>query len=115
MVLTGAVGLVASLAFIGMSAPDLAMTQLSVDVVSTVLLLMGLALLPQFSPRESSPLRRGRDALIAAAGGGGIAALTWLMLTSDHDSISWYFLEKLAAQGRWHQCRERDPGRLPRL
>ncbi len=47
VILTGAVGLVASLAFIGMSAPDLAMTQLSVDVVSTVLLLMGLALLPQ--------------------------------------------------------------------
>ena len=99
VVLTGAVGLVASLAFIGMSAPDLAMTQLSVDVVSTVLLLMGLALLPQTSPRESSPLRRGRDALIALAGGGGVAALTWLMLTRDHDSISWYFLENSLTQG----------------
>ena len=99
VVLTGAVGLVASLSFIAMSAPDLAMTQLSVDVVSTVLLLMGLALLPQFSPRESSPLRRWRDAAIAAAGGGGIAALTWLMLTSDHDSISWYFLEQSLPKG----------------
>ena len=99
VVLTGAVGLVASLAFIGMSAPDLAMTQLSVDVVSTVLLLMGLALLPQTSPRESSPLRRGRDALIALAGGGGVAALTWLMLTRDHDSISWYFLENSLTRG----------------
>jgi multicomponent K+:H+ antiporter subunit A len=93
VILTGAVGLVASLAFIGMSAPDLAMTQLSVDVVSTVLLLMGLALLPQSSPRESSPARRGRDAFMAVAAGGGIASLTWLMLTRDHDSISWYFLE----------------------
>jgi multicomponent K+:H+ antiporter subunit A len=99
VVLTGAIGLVASLAFIGLSAPDLAMTQLSVDVVSTVLLLMGLALLPQTSPRESSPLRRGRDALIALAGGGGVAALTWLMLTRDHDSISWYFLENSLTQG----------------
>jgi len=99
VILAGAVGLVASLAFIGMSAPDLAMTQLSVDVVSTVLLLMGLALLPQFSPRESSALRRGRDALIALAGGGGIAALTWLMLTRDHDSISWYFLENSLTKG----------------
>jgi multicomponent K+:H+ antiporter subunit A len=67
--------------------------------VSTVLLLMGLALLPQTSPRESSPLRRGRDALIALAGGGGVAALTWLMLTRDHDSISWYFLENSLTQG----------------
>jgi multicomponent K+:H+ antiporter subunit A len=99
VVLAGAVGLVASLAFIGLSAPDLAMTQLSVDVVSTVLLLMGLALLPQSSPRESSALRRGRDALIALAGGGGVAALTWLMLTRDHDSISWYFLENSLTRG----------------
>ncbi len=99
VILTGAVGLVASLSFIGLSAPDLAMTQLSVDVVSTVLLLMGLALLPQVSPRESSPPRRVRDGLIAAAAGGGIAALTWLVLTSNHDSISWYFLENSLTMG----------------
>ncbi len=94
VILTGAVGLVASLAFVALSAPDLAMTQLSVDVVSTVLLLMGLALLPAFSPRESSNGRRARDAVLAAAGGGGIAWLAWLMLTRDHESISWYFLEQ---------------------
>jgi multicomponent K+:H+ antiporter subunit A len=94
VVLTGGVGLVASLAFVALSAPDLAMTQLSVDVVSTVLLLMGLALLPQFSPKESSSLRRWRDVAIAGAAGVGMAWLTWLMLTRDHDSISWYFLEQ---------------------
>jgi multicomponent K+:H+ antiporter subunit A len=94
VILTGAVGLVASLAFVALSAPDLAMTQISVDVVSTVLLLMGLALLPAFSPRESGNGRRARDAVLAAAGGGGIAWLTWLMLTRDHESISWYFLEQ---------------------
>ncbi len=98
-VLTGAIGLVASLAFISLSAPDLAMTQLSVDVVSTVLLLMGLALLPQLSPRESTPTRRIRDAAIALAGGGGIAWLTWLMLTREFDSISWYFLENALTRG----------------
>jgi len=94
VVLTGAVGLVASVAFVALSAPDLAMTQLSVDVVSTVLLLMGLALLPQFSPRESAPWRRGRDAAIALAGGGGMGWVAWLMLTRDHESISWYFLQQ---------------------
>ncbi len=99
VVLTGGVGLVASLAFVALSAPDLAMTQLSVDVVSTVLLLMGLALLPQFSPAESSPARRWRDAGLAAAGGGGIAWLTWLMLTRDHESISWYFLDQSVPGG----------------
>jgi multicomponent K+:H+ antiporter subunit A len=99
VVLTGGVGLVASLAFVALSAPDLAMTQLSVDVVSTALLLMGLALLPQFSPKESSTGRRWRDAALAAAGGGGIAWLTWLMLTRDHESISWYFLEQSVPGG----------------
>jgi multicomponent K+:H+ antiporter subunit A len=99
VVLTGAVGLVASLTFVALSAPDLAMTQLSVDVVSTVLLLMGLALLPQFSPRESSLARRGRDAALALGFGGGIAWLTWLMLTREFDSISWYFLEQSVPAG----------------
>jgi multicomponent K+:H+ antiporter subunit A len=82
----------------GLSAPDLAMTQLSVDVVSTVLLLMGLALLPQFTPRESAAAR-WRDALLALAGGGGIAWLTWLVLTRDHERISWYFLEQSVPKG----------------
>ncbi|HSI57996.1 MAG TPA: monovalent cation/H+ antiporter subunit A [Ideonella sp.] len=99
VVLAGVVGLVTSLAFVALSAPDLALTQLSVEVVSTVLLLMGLALLPPTSPRESSPLRRARDALLALAGGGGVAWLSWLMLTRDHDAISWFFLDKALPEG----------------
>ncbi len=94
VVLVGVVGLVTSLTFLGFSAPDLALTQLSVEVVSTVLLLMGLALLPQTTPHESSAARRGRDAALALAGGAGLAWLSWLVMTRDHDSIAWYFLEK---------------------
>ncbi|MBT9552439.1 MAG: monovalent cation/H+ antiporter subunit A [Hydrogenophaga sp.] len=94
VVLVGVVGLVTSLTFVSLSAPDLALTQLSVEVVSTVLLLMGLALLPQHSPRESSALRRARDGVLALAGGAGMAWVAWVLLTRDHDSISWYFLEK---------------------
>jgi multicomponent K+:H+ antiporter subunit A len=94
VVLAGVIGLATSLTFVGLSAPDLALTQLSVEVVSTVLLLMGLALLPATTPRESSTLRRSRDAVLALAGGGGMAWLSWLMLTRDHDSISWYFLDQ---------------------
>lgn len=94
VVLVGVVGLVTSLTFVSLSAPDLALTQLSVEVVSTVLLLMGLALLPQHSPRESSTLRRVRDGLLALAGGAGMSWLAWVLLTRNHESISWYFLEK---------------------
>jgi multicomponent K+:H+ antiporter subunit A len=94
VVLVGVVGLVTSLTFVSLSAPDLALTQLSVEVVSTVLLLMGLALLPQHSPRESSNTRRARDAVLALSAGAGLAWLAWVFLTSHHSSISWYFLDK---------------------
>jgi multicomponent K+:H+ antiporter subunit A len=94
VILVGVVGLVTSLTIVSLSAPDLALTQLSVEVVSTVLLLMGLALLPQHSPRESSSARRARDAVLALAAGAGMAWLTWVFLTREHSSISWYFLDK---------------------
>ena len=94
VVLVGVVGLVTSLTFVSLSAPDLALTQLSVEVVSTVLLLMGLALLPQHSPKESSALRRARDGALALTAGAGVAWVAWVLLTRDHDSIAWYFLEK---------------------
>jgi multicomponent K+:H+ antiporter subunit A len=99
VVLVGAVGLVTALAFVGLSAPDLALTQLSVEVVSTVLLLMGLALLPPTTPKESSARRRWRDAALALAGGAGIAWLSWLVLTRDHAAISWFFLDKSLPEG----------------
>jgi multicomponent K+:H+ antiporter subunit A len=99
VVVTGVVGLVTALCFISFSAPDLALTQLTVEVVSTVLLLMGLALLPRQTPLESSSGRRIRDISLALAGGGGIAWLAWVMLTRDHDSIAWYFLNQSAIAG----------------
>jgi multicomponent K+:H+ antiporter subunit A len=99
VVLVGMVGLVVSLVFVSLSAPDLALTQLSVEVVSTVLLLMGLALLPQTTPRESSTGRKARDAALAVAAGAGVAWLAWVFMTRGHDSISWYFLEQSLPKG----------------
>ena len=99
VVLLGVVGLSVSLSFVSLSAPDLALTQLSVELVSTVLILMGLALLPAQSPRESSGARRTRDALLALAGGAGMAWLAWVLMTRGHESIAWYFLENALPLG----------------
>jgi multicomponent K+:H+ antiporter subunit A len=92
VILAGVVGLAAAITFAYFSAPDLALTQLAVEVVTTVLLLMALALLPQSSPVESTRLRKARDGTLALTAGGGIAVLSWAALTRPHESIAWYFL-----------------------
>ena len=91
VLISGAVGLVVTMMFVGLSAPDLAQTQITVDVVTTVLLLMSLSLLPQLTPYESSRSRLWRDAFIAIGGGIGIGWIAWLVITRDHNSISWFF------------------------
>ncbi len=94
LIVTSVVGLIVSLTFVWFSAPDLALTQLSVEIVTTVLMLLALNWLPAESPRESSPLRRGRDALIAAVAGLAVTALLYAILTSDFafPTISAYHL-----------------------
>lgn len=94
VLISGAVGLVVTMVFVTLSAPDLALTQITVDVVTTVLLLMSLSLLPQLTPYESSRSRRWRDAVIAIIAGLGIGWIAWLVLTRDHNSISWFFLQQ---------------------
>ena len=64
-------GLVVALTFVYFSAPDLALTQLSVEVVTTILMLLALNYLPQKTPREPSRLRHWRDLAVAAAAGLG--------------------------------------------
>jgi len=99
IIMVAVVGLAASLTFAYFSAPDLALTQLSVEVVTTVLLLAALTLLPQVTPAESSSGRKVRDALLALAAGGGVAALAWAALTRRHETISWFFLEQSVPGG----------------
>ncbi|MBN2885481.1 MAG: monovalent cation/H+ antiporter subunit A [Chromatiaceae bacterium] len=94
LIVMGAVGLLVSLIFVKFSAPDLALTQLSVEVVTLVLLLLALYFLPQRSPREASRRQRLGRALLALLAGGGASALAWAMLTRPRDSISQYFLDQ---------------------
>ena len=77
------IGLVVSLAFVQFSAPDLALTQISVEVVTILLLLLALNLLPKMPPNLSTPPRKWRDAGIAITGGVLIGGIAWAMLTRD--------------------------------
>ncbi|MGB2680779.1 MAG: hydrogen gas-evolving membrane-bound hydrogenase subunit E, partial [Candidatus Competibacter sp.] len=92
LILIGAVGLVTALAFVKFSAPDLALTQLAVEMVTVVLLLLALYFLPQQTPVETAALPRIGHIALAVATGGGAAALTWAVLTRPYDSIAGYFL-----------------------
>ncbi len=99
VILVGVVGLATALTFAYFSAPDLALTQLSVEVVSTALLLMALALLPLTGPKESSLSRRSRDILLSVLAGAGVTALMWAVLTRPLDSIAWYYLAESVGRG----------------
>ena len=99
IVFLSVVGLIVSLAFIRFAAPDLALTQLSVEVVTIVLLLLSLRFLPGEAPQKVSPARNARDIAIAIAAGGGAAALALAMLTRPFETISGYFLENSVPGG----------------
>ncbi len=93
LVLLSVVGLVVALAFVRFSAPDLAMTQLSVEVVTIVLLMLALFYMPSWTPLETTTGRRIRDIVISLAAGTGMTLITLAMLTDPFSSISDFFLE----------------------
>ncbi len=99
LLLVGIVGLAVSLAFVRMSAPDLALTQLLVEIVTVLLLLLAMYFLPAESPPESSRARLARDVIVAVVAGGAVAALAWALLTRPFESIAWYYLENAKPEG----------------
>ena len=107
LVLLGGVGLVVCVTFVWFSAPDLALTQLTVEVVTTVLLLLGLRWLPVRSrepgKREAGTAaraRRLRDLALAAAAGGGLAALSYVVMTrTPPDLVARDFLARAYTEG----------------
>jgi multicomponent K+:H+ antiporter subunit A len=110
LILVGGVGLVTCLTFAWFSAPDLALTQIAVEVVTLVLILLGLRWLPRRlesfdSLRETrmARLRRLRDGMVAVAAGLGFAAVAYAVLTrpSTADLAPFYFRKALeVSEGR---------------
>ncbi len=99
-------GLITCLTFVWFSAPDLALTQLAVEVVTAILFLLGLRWLPKRieadDPRIAmrALVRRSRDLVLAVATGAGLAALSYAMLTRPApQSISPFFLERALPDG----------------
>ena len=99
VIVLSVVGLTVTLAFVYFSAPDLALTQLSVETVSILLLLLALHYLPQDAPPETAVDHTVRHFLLAGVVGGGVGWLTWAMLTRPFVSISDYFLSNSVPQG----------------
>jgi multicomponent K+:H+ antiporter subunit A len=105
LILVAGTGLVVCITFVWLSAPDLAVTQLVVESITTVLLLLGLRWLPKRIPGLSPPdpvarYRRIRDVVVATGVGLGIAVLAYTVM--NHlvaDSASRFFLEQALPAG----------------
>lgn len=83
LILMGIIGLMVSVGFNYFSAPDLALTQISVEVVTIVLLLLALNFMPNSTPKESTILHRSRDIVVSVVAGLAAAGLIYSILMSD--------------------------------
>ncbi|UJB63405.1 monovalent cation/H+ antiporter subunit A [Acidovorax sp. YS12] len=105
LTLLGGAGLATCITFLWFSAPDLALTQISVELVTTVLILLGLRWLPQRDERlrvrpRGTRRRRLRDLLLSLLAGGGMAWLAFAMMSRDFpESTSTFFLERALTEG----------------
>lgn len=107
LILMGGAGLVTCITFVWLSAPDLALTQLLVEIVTTVLLVLGLRWLPKRIEGMGTRVKRGRararrlrDLLIAVAAGAGLSVLAYAVMTRPlPESISRFFAERAFTGG----------------
>lgn len=105
LILVGGTGLISCISFVWLSAPDLATTQLLVEVVTTILILLGLRWLPPRIPHSETlsvgtRLRRLRDGGLALLAGAAMSFFAYRVMTHPVDgSISQYFLERAYPDG----------------
>ncbi len=106
LMMLGGVGLIVCITFAWLSAPDLAITQLLVEIVTTVLILLGLRWLPKRSEEIGEPMtlrarsRRFRDFALAVVCGVAISSIAYAVMTMPvPDAIANYFLENAYTLG----------------
>jgi multicomponent K+:H+ antiporter subunit A len=108
LILMGGVGLITCVTFVWLSAPDLAMTQLLVEIVTTVLILLGLRWLPkrleEIPPEPGGVIvarfGRLRDLTLSVASGLGLSVIAYaMMMRTPPDGIARFFLERAQTEG----------------
>jgi NADH:ubiquinone oxidoreductase subunit 5 (subunit L)/multisubunit Na+/H+ antiporter MnhA subunit len=88
---TTTVGFLVSLLFVVYRSPDILLTQVLIETVSTIFILLILVFLPAFRPRDLPPMSRLVSGALAAAVGGTISLLLLLSMTPglrEVDNIS---------------------------
>lgn len=99
LLMLSVVGLMVSVSFTRFSAPDLALTQLTVELVTIILLMLAIFFLPQHFPKESSSARILRDLWISSSVGVVIASICYAIITRPFESISDFFLANAKSGG----------------
>ena len=99
LLILGVGGMLVALAFARFSAPDLALTQLVVEVVTIILLMLALFYLPSRTPSESSSLRGLRDFVVAGGYGVMVALLVYVVLTRPYAGLAPFFLANSVSGG----------------
>ncbi|MGK6314741.1 monovalent cation/H+ antiporter subunit A [Neorhizobium sp. DT-125] len=106
LVTLGGVGLIVCVSFVWLSAPDLAITQLLVEIVTTVLILLGLRWLPKRAEGLDEKItlrarfRRFRDLALAVGCGIGMTFISYAVMTMPvPDAIANYFLANAYSEG----------------
>jgi multicomponent Na+:H+ antiporter subunit A len=102
IVALGAVGYAVGLLFLLFGAPDLAMTQIAVETVTVMVLLLAFRHLPRFH-RISGAASRARDLAVAGAVGGAMALLLLAAASAQVAApVSAYYLERSATEAHGH-------------
>jgi len=94
LILVSVVGLTVTLTFVRLSAPDLALTQLAVEMGTIILMLLVLYYLPPRNAPKSTARRLIRDLVLALLAGGGLALITLQMLAAPVDTIAGFYLQQ---------------------
>ncbi len=100
LIALGSVGALIALLFVMWHAPDLALTQLMVEAISTVLILLSFAYLPQVRREVTPPRYRAINIAISAGFGLMVSLVAAVSLGNVYfESISQYFVENSLTLG----------------